>query len=184
MKFFVQLWENFRKFKRNFPETKKIFSKEGEYFRKMWEEFLKNITEFYQIMKSPMNFKITLWFFSASLCGRFRRRSRLHWNNWSCVYVLHCDSYSAHLCREWTTCPCKIAVTCVNVGSRIATIRYSCVHVAYRGTEFNLKKWILISIIFPSPSNNQQRRAEKIAACTRCKKKKRRLLWTRPQKVM
>ncbi len=60
----------------------------------------------------------TLRFFPASICKRFHRRSRSHWNKWGCVYVLRCDFFSAHSWGEQTTCASKITVTCVNIGSR------------------------------------------------------------------
>ncbi len=41
----------------------------------------------------------------------------------------------------------------------------------HRGTEFILKEWILISLIFLPTSNHEQRRVEEITACIRCKKK-------------
>ncbi len=64
-------------------------------------------------------------FFSVSLCRRFHRRSRSHRNKRGCVHVLCCDFFSTRFCREWTTCPRKIAVTCVTVRSIKPAIHYS-----------------------------------------------------------
>ncbi len=88
-----------------------------------------------------------MWFFFASFCGQFRRRSRSHWNKWGCVHVLRCDFFSECFWGERTTCPRKIVVTCINIGSRTASIRWSCVQFPHGGTEFRLKM-ILIKLNF------------------------------------
>ncbi len=80
-----------------------------------------------------------------------------------------CDFFSTCFCREWTTCPPKILVTCINIGSRTARIRQSCVHILHGRMEFSQNNG-LISLIFPPTPNPR-------------KKKRRRLLRNRPQKV-
>ncbi len=71
--------------------------------------------------RSSVQLGLQVTIFSASICGirQFHRISRGHWNNWGWVHVLHYDFFSTHRCEEQTTCPHKIAVTCVNVRSRL-----------------------------------------------------------------
>ncbi len=90
-------------------------------------------------IKKLLRLGLHIEIFSVSISGRFRRRSRSHWNKWNCIHELHCDLFSASFRWEWTTCPHKITVTCVNIGSRTTRIRQSCVHIPHRGTEFSLK---------------------------------------------
>ncbi len=91
-------------------------------------------------------------------------------NKWGCIRVLCCDFFSTHFWGEWTTCPCKITVMCVNIVSKTANIRELCADSAQRN-RIQPKKWIWMSLIFPLIPNHQQRRVEKIAACIWCKKK-------------
>ncbi len=55
-----------------------------------------------------------LQFFPTNIYGPFRRKSRSHWNEQGHVCLIRCDFFPTYLCREWTTCPHKIVMSCVN----------------------------------------------------------------------